>query len=388
MTDPRAHDERHRLPVTWFELFFDLVMVAALVSMNDSFLAHPSFVSAATAGAAAAALFTVWLLTTLAVNRFPKDDLAHRALMLGQMACVAVAALAVDQDAGLDNEYGLIAYGIGLFLVGFIYAVAPRRHDDRTRSEQFSLLALGIAGVIAIVGALFPADRAWIFLALATLVAIVPMATVYETTMTQQHPLEPRHLSERMGLFVLMVLGLSFGQLVVELGGKNTIPDIRFFILMFVFMFALWWLYFGLDVQEHPVLESRSRHVWIGAHYLLLIGIAGIGDVIAALTAHPDGDPLYDGAAFLGAALVATLVGFAVLLLTVDGFGRASAFLLIGLAIALLGYNVLVDLGDLQDLRVATLVSTVVVMCGALVLALLRRRKPNTPNVSPHQSAR
>lgn len=371
---PQHQDHRERMPVSWFELFYDLVMVAALVSMNDSFLTHPNVISAATASASAASLFTVWLLSTMAINRFPSDGPTRRILLVAVMACVVVAALAVDQQEGLKNEYGLIAYGLALYFVAAIYLFAPRGRKGWLRAEVMALSALAVAGTVSIVGSFAPADLAWAFLTLATVIAIIPMATVYESTINSRHPLEPRHLSERMGLFILMVLGLSFGQLVVDLSGTETIPDIRFFILMFVLMFALWWMYFGLQVQEHPVLITSFRHVWIAAHYLLLIGIAGIGDVVSSLSATTDGDPLVDGAAYLGTALALALIGYAILLATLDGIGHVAVALLLTMALLLLAYNVVVDIRDAQDLRLSTLLSAVLVILLALALGWLRRR--------------
>ena len=231
-----------------------------------------------------------------------------------------------------------------------------------------------MAGTVSVVGGFAPADLAWAFLTLATVLAIIPMATFYEATINDRHPIEPRHLSERMGLFILMVLGLSFGQLVVDLGGTETIPDIRFFILMFVLMFALWWMYFGMQVQEHPVLNPSYRHVWIAAHYLLLVGIAGIGDVVSSLSATTDGDPLLDGAAYLGTALALALIGYAILLATLDGIGHSAVTLLLSMALLLLAFNVFVDVRDAQEVRFSTLLSAVLVILLTVALDWLRRR--------------
>ena len=70
----------------WLELFYDLAVVAALGVSNDAFIEHPSFETAYFSLLALAALFSVWLLTTLIHNRFAIDGIIYRILLLLQMS--------------------------------------------------------------------------------------------------------------------------------------------------------------------------------------------------------------------------------------------------------------------------------------------------------------
>mgnify|MGYP001202176858 CR=1 FL=1 len=369
-----ASTARERLPVSWFELFYDLVLVAALVSINSAFLDHPTAVNAATAASAAAALFGIWLLTTLIGNRFPADGMPQRLLLRGQVACSVVAALAVDQHEGLRNEYGLIAFGLALLLTAAALvwqerawragSGLPARVDDRV-----VLIAIVVAALVAFVATDLTDTWRWVAIVTATAIAVSPAVARWPNA---RPPIEPRHLGERMGLFVLMVLGLSFGQLVMDLTGSDSIPDLRFFLLMFVLMFVLWWMYFGLELSEQP--HRVGRPSWIAAHYLLLIGIVALGDVMSALSAARGAGELVDGAAYLGFALASSLAGFAMLVLAEDRLGSAAAVLLVGLAVVALTYDVVVDVTDSQDLRLTALVSAAFLVVAAIALGTLARR--------------
>ncbi len=374
-----SSQQSNGLRPTWFELFYDLVVVAALVSVNDAFLAHPGALTAVTASLAAAALFSVWLLTALVNNRIPGEPPVRLVLMLAQMACLVAAALAVDQQDGLGNDYGLLAFGAALLCGAGMYAWGGGTWWPSPRSDRVTAASMAAAAVVAMAGSLLPDSWVWVVLLASTALAVVP-TSLHWSEEDRRHPVASDYLAERMGLFVLIALGLSFGQLVIALSETFSIPDLRFFVLMFVLMFTLWWMYFGLKVPEHPRLRTGRRHIWIGAHYLLLVGIAGLGDVISALSAHEADDPLNNGAAYLGVGLALVLVGFAILVIAIDGLGRKAASLLIGSAVVLLLYGLVVDITDLHDLRVAALISGGLLVLSAVLLAWLRRRATTAPH--------
>ncbi len=363
-----TESDRDRLPVSWFELFYDLVVVAGLVGINGSFLTDPDPRMAATATSATAALYVAWLLTTLVNNRFPDTDATRRVLMLCQMACVVVAALAVDQREGLRGVHGLIAFAVALLTVGAMIVHATRGARPMTRADRIATVAVSAGAVLAVVATAWSPQWLWAGLLAASEVAAVPIVIAWRDV-----GLEPRHLGERMGLLVLMVLGLGFGQLVVDLSGADTIPDVRFFVLMFVLMFVVWWLYFGLDLTEDSTWVGRPS--WYLAHFLLVVGIAGIGDVMAALSASQSRGPLVDGAAYLGLTVAALLLGIAALVRAHDRLGRMGVGVLVGTAIAVVVYDAVADVTDAHDLRLAALISTVAVTVAALALATVRRRR-------------
>ena len=72
-------------PVGWLELFYDLVFVAAVVTFSDAISFEPNVGRIGAVDAAFAAMFLVWVATTLHANRYRDDGAVQRALVLVQM---------------------------------------------------------------------------------------------------------------------------------------------------------------------------------------------------------------------------------------------------------------------------------------------------------------
>src|ERR1700761_8548521 len=122
--DPR--EERH---ATWFELFFDLVFVAAVSQLGGALALDPS----AAVFPRFAALFVVvvwaWVLYTLYANRFDTDDLIFRLAKSGAM--VAIATIAVNLHQAMNGRGGTVAFAAAYvvlrsLLIGLY--VRARRH--------------------------------------------------------------------------------------------------------------------------------------------------------------------------------------------------------------------------------------------------------------------
>ena len=131
---PPTEPRRQSSPtVSWFELFYDLVVVAAVSLTNDAFLDDPSTETAKAAVLGILALSWVWFLTTLFSNVFPGQDLVRRLFMLVQMAAVVVAALAIDTSGAGDYRRALIAYAVALGVVVLLIlsdrALRPERRN-------------------------------------------------------------------------------------------------------------------------------------------------------------------------------------------------------------------------------------------------------------------
>ena len=102
----------------WLELFYDLAVVAALGVSNDAFIEHPSLETAYFSLLALAALFSVWLLTTLIHNRFAIDGIIYRILLLLQMSGILLTAISVGEGSAIDWRGGLISLGFVFLTIG------------------------------------------------------------------------------------------------------------------------------------------------------------------------------------------------------------------------------------------------------------------------------
>ena len=211
--------------VSWFELFYDLVVVAAVGLTNDVFLGQPSAQNAVLSVVTMTALAWVWFLTTLYNNMFPGQDLLRRLLMLVQMGALAIAGLAVDQVHGIDNSAGLIAYAAALVIVAALIVRGSR--TTGTAISGRSVAPLIVAALICLVGAADGEYRSGLYLITAMAASMVPILLTQYSRWSDASMIRLEHLRERLGLFVLIVLGEGFAQLVSALHFLGAIPRRR-----------------------------------------------------------------------------------------------------------------------------------------------------------------
>jgi low temperature requirement protein LtrA len=173
---PQPHREARLIgspTVTWFELFYDLVVVAAVSLTNDVFLARPTAGTAVTAAVCMTALAWVWFLTTLFNNLFPGQDILRRLLLVLQMGAIVVAGLAADQDHGITHRAGLVAYGVALAIVAVLIVSGGRRAGGPV--PRATVLALTLAAAICCLGGLDANLHSGYYLVAALVVSMVPI---------------------------------------------------------------------------------------------------------------------------------------------------------------------------------------------------------------------
>ena len=97
VTDPRA-DRR----VTWMELFFDLIFVAAVAEVGSPLRADYSWPGLLRYSFLFVLIWWAWSGHTLYSTRFDHDDLVQRGLILLQ--CFIAAVMAANAKEALDSR--------------------------------------------------------------------------------------------------------------------------------------------------------------------------------------------------------------------------------------------------------------------------------------------
>ncbi|MDP1876860.1 MAG: low temperature requirement protein A [Actinomycetota bacterium] len=348
--------------VGWFEMFYDLVVVAALGLCNEAFLSEPSIETALSAIVSVAALAWVWFLTALFTNLFPGDDLVRRLLILVQMGFIVIAGLAVNQVNGLSNHAGLAAYGGALLIVGLLF-LQHRGKLANPRMLHGGLLALAGSAAICFIGVLRPIDEAGFFLAAALAVSMVAVLSVPNEKATVGGSLRSEHLQERRGIFIIIILGEGFAQLVRALDDLGTIPRMSAFSLTFLLAFALWWIYFDGTFsprEGHVIVRWRLSLL---AHLTLIYGMGGALDILAVLTARHEEHVGHGLLIYFAVSIALVFCSFAVLGWTVNGRFGAAGWAQIGSSAVILAMAVLGSQGE--ELRIGP----VMAVSSALVIA-------------------
>jgi low temperature requirement protein LtrA len=108
---------------------------------------------------------------------------------------------------------------------------------------------------------------------------LVDLATPFTAWQAQlKFPLNRTHLPERIGLFVIIVLGegvvsIVAGYITAHTGLLAALSGVMGFLVLFCF----WWVYF-VSLEEGANLHDGfvQRFVWLNAHLLLLMSLAAI----------------------------------------------------------------------------------------------------------------
>jgi low temperature requirement protein LtrA len=282
--------------VTWLELFFDLVFVAAVAQVATHLRDDYSLAGLARFALLFVLIWWAWLGHTSFSTRFDTDDLVQRSLTWLQMFLVAV--MAINSTGALDSRDSAgfaAAYAAMRLVLAGQYLRARRIRRARALTMRHGA-SCGIAAVLWLTSALLPPPlRFWLWaLALAIDVA-TPLLT---TSHLVDVPHDAAHLPERYGLFSIILMGESMVAVMTGMEHQEywSVRAAASAVFGMALIVAIWWCYFdGVDAVGELMVETRRDvvrfHVWSYAHLPLYLGtaVAGVGveHVIAKATKEP-----------------------------------------------------------------------------------------------------
>jgi low temperature requirement protein LtrA len=315
-TDDELTTLRTAGPVGWLELFYDLVFVAAVVTFSDAISFQPNLGRIGAVDAAFAAMWLVWLATTLHANRYRDDGAVQRVLVLVQMVLLTVNAVAVgdgfEAHPGLISvTYALLALDVAVMYARAVHGDGERRRFASVRRNQY------VAAAVPIVAGAFTPDAPRVVLWVIGLVLLAwPTLGFRFGRLGTVPPFDEHHFVERLGLLTIIVCGESFVKVsLLAADGSLDGIDITVLVTMFVFVFGVWWGYFD-DVPRAGVRPGAIRTAgWLVGHLVLQLALVGSAVGFAKV---------------LGYELGSTLTGDKSLLLTVPLIGVLLGLSLIG----------------------------------------------------------
>lgn len=268
-------EQRH---ATWFELYFDLVFVAAVAQLAAALARHPTGSEFARFAGLFMAVEWAWLGFTMYANRFDTDDLVYRSVK--SAAALAVAALAINLHRVMAGHGGTVGFAAGyavvrLLLVAlYVRARVHVRGEGRTLIDIF-LVAFSFTTGLWLVSIFVPGPYRFVMwgLALGIDLCIPPIA--WRTLASA--PVVVSHVTERFGTFFIIVLGESVVAVVAGVAGfEFSFQSWVVAGVCFVIALCLWWIYF--DLADTSVLgRGVLGLVYLYAHAPLLAGVAAFG---------------------------------------------------------------------------------------------------------------
>ncbi|GGM07055.1 low temperature requirement protein A [Nakamurella endophytica] len=289
--DPR---EPHRAS-TPLELLFDLCFVVAVARAGAALEAQ---VEAGHTGlgvvgylAAFFAIWWAWMNFTWFASAFDTDDVPYRLTVLVQIGGSLVLAAGI-RDLVVDADSTVATWGYVVMRVAMVVQWLRAARSDPAHRGTAARYAAGVLAVQVgwLVRLSLPHDWwLWTFGVLVVVELAVP-AWAERRIRTTYHP---RHVSERYGLFTVIVLGEAVTaaagaveSAVDQDGHRAELTVVA--VSGLVVLFAIWWLYF--DQPETRRLGSlRTALAWGYGHYAVFSSIAAVGAGLALSVAALSG---------------------------------------------------------------------------------------------------
>lgn len=311
---PGSSVHSHTQAVGWLELFFDLVFVAAVVAFSDAISSHPTVENLLWVAAAFVAAWLVWFGTVLCFNQDRRDDAADRALVVIMMIAFSLGAIAVGEGPGVRRYLVASMFALMLFALALLNLRAASVHPNHARFIRERAVMCVVAGVLIGTSVLLPDP--WHVIGWWMAVVIVGGLWAWHAwhSRTTLPPVDEGHLSERMGLLTIIVLGEAFVKLAIVASGAHIDAlDISVVVAMFCCVFGVFWAYFD-DVPIAGISPTPARRLsYFTGHIALQGGCIGLAIGMAGLIAVSDGELTWKIAGFTAGALSLIYFGFALI---------------------------------------------------------------------------
>ncbi|MEE3851844.1 low temperature requirement protein A [Gordonia sp. LSe1-13] len=295
---PRDPEEPGR-SATPLELFFDLVFVVAVataaVELHHALTEDHIADGVLSYAMVFFAIWWAWMNFTWFATSFGTDDWLYRVLTFIQMAGVLVVAAGVDA-AFADRDFALVVVGYVIMRFAMVaqWLRASRGAGEQRRTTQVYAGGIAVVQVLWIL-ALFLPDGTATLVGFAILVAAELAVPVIAESRgnTFWHP---HHITERYGLFTLILLGeslLASSNAIIEAlhEDEELAPLLSIAVLAFIATAALFWIYFW--PPHHRAIGTMGQSFRYGyVHYFVFAAAgafsAGIEVEIDVITHHSE----------------------------------------------------------------------------------------------------
>ncbi|MGQ0660522.1 low temperature requirement protein A [Sphingosinicella sp.] len=285
------------------ELFFDLVFVFAITQLSHRLIAHPDPRGFVETGLLIVAIWWTWINTAWVTNWLNPGRTRVRLLLFALMGAGLVVSMSIPDAFGARGPHLAIAY-VAMELGRSLFMIAANRVHNPTNAKNFLRILCwqAAAGIFFVAGGFAaPESRLWLWAAALAIWTLAPAFSMYVPGLGPSRTIEwrvdPHHMAERCGLFIILALGESILVLGATFAGMPWDgATILAFGAAFAGTAAMWWIYFNIGAEraEHMFRASDDpgRVARLAYTYLHLPIVAGIIVAAAAtewVIAHPHG---------------------------------------------------------------------------------------------------
>lgn len=254
---------------SWLELFYDLAFVAVVAQFSYAVADHHDSISGIlTSTFIGYMIFVAWWGTTVSRNMQGTEDLKDKLLVQLQMVFAFFMSLALPEVYNGDPSQFFLAFVLIRIIQYYSMLRIYRLNPEEAPKTNNVLTGIGIAILLWIIAAFLPAPYLYI-VAIAAL-SLDILAPLTHGRGNRVRLLHVGHLQERLGLFLLLVMGESM--LVVALANTAVSVGLTRPILVvcgIVSMIALWWLYFSYLERCGDGRRPKNLFIYLHSHAFL-----------------------------------------------------------------------------------------------------------------------
>lgn len=261
--------------VTWLELFYDLLYVAAVAKVTHVLLhvedgiIHPEYLLKFML--IFIPIWWAWVGQTMFINRFGQDLFHQRLFMIFQMLFVLIMTSSLSVNFDPYYLSFLIGY-IGVRAVTAIQYLVVQRIEEGNR--KIVALYLGKYFWIGIIISLFSVFfDSWIrYVVLYTGIIIDIIVPMFGRKYLSKVPINTAHLLERFGLFTIILFGEALvSTLAIIQPHEWDWHSIGFSVISFILIISMWWQYFdNVEKKVDKSIQTSGQTILYGHLFILM----------------------------------------------------------------------------------------------------------------------
>ena len=357
----------HPGKVGWLELFYDLIFAAStlviFMSMKQDFSAENqwwlSFV--------VLLLFSVWLMTTFALNRLRDQSTWVRSLVFAQMGALIVTVFIAASTSSIDDNLGLFFLAIVFLTLGALARTVARQAGTPTELQRYAGWGAFIAAIIIGVNAFTPESYNLFAMGFAFVIIVIGYFLLFLPRIDRQMPIDREHLAERLAQLLLIVMGESFLEIAIgfQLGGK---PNILGIVLVVLLLGLTWAQYFDVLWNRGTPPTARLLLLYLLGHAIAILGIgtASLSLSSVAISKAPTSIDILYGTQ-LTYSVMLTYLGFTVIALSLRPFHARVTIILAAVTVVLLAIGLMSEVVQGVDDRLMAIVVGTVLLVGVIL---------------------
>jgi low temperature requirement protein LtrA len=278
------------------ELFYDLVMVAAIIVFSHGLSVQPTWEIALKTLVIFTVLWWVWLITTLLVNADPSTNTLRRGLLFAQMLTM-VLLIIVGSHTEIPWRAPLAPIvGVLLIIVAALHEVTRRTREDLAAFAITRRNTFLAAAILATLSGFVPLEAAWALWIATGVLMIVPVLIDRYDVGLERPAANLEHLAERLAGLTTIVIGESFIRVALT-GSSRHLYEINFVVvcLEFLVVCSIWIAYFDSIAMAGMPPGRRRQRWWLLGHLPLHVGVIGTAVGLGAFAILRGGNDLTDG---------------------------------------------------------------------------------------------